>query len=180
MRRCIGTMAVDPPRRRAARLRAHCVSLARVRACVGGARIRIRTARLISRANLRACIQWVSAVNASNHPPAMATRGYYYRRAGRYSFHLQLWRVRVQRPWEFAGSSARDSPLESGASTRTVATLHSLSDYRWPRECCGKCGDEKSSMWTQSVLKRVWMHLKSEGFKLLLLISFISDIVKYL
>lgn len=98
----------------------------RSRACarVGGARVRIRTARLISRANLRACIQWVSAVNASNHPPAMATRGYYYRRAGRYSFHLQLWRVRVQRPWEFAGSSARDSLLESGASTRTVATLH--------------------------------------------------------
>lgn len=64
----------------------------RSRACarVGGARVRIRTARLISRANLRACIQWVSAVNASNHPPAMATRGYYYRRAGRYSFHLQL------------------------------------------------------------------------------------------
>lgn len=30
---CIGTMAVDPPRRRAARLRAHCVSLARLRAC---------------------------------------------------------------------------------------------------------------------------------------------------
>lgn len=64
----------------------------RSRACarVGGARVRIRTVRLISRANLRACIQWVSAVNASNHPPAMATRGYYYRRAGRYSFHLQL------------------------------------------------------------------------------------------
>lgn len=70
------------------RLRAHCVSLARAR--VGGSRVRVRTARLISRANLRACIQWVSAVNASNHPPAMATRGYHYRRAGRYSFHLQL------------------------------------------------------------------------------------------
>lgn len=75
-----------------ARLRAHCVSLARslARARVGGSRVRVRAARLISRANLRACIQWVSAVNASNHPPAMATRGYHYRRAGRYSFHLQL------------------------------------------------------------------------------------------
>lgn len=59
------------------------------RARVGGARVRVQP-RLISRANLRACIQWVSAVNASNHPPAMATRGYHYRRAGRYSFHLQL------------------------------------------------------------------------------------------
>lgn len=34
----------------------------RVGACV-------HTPRLISRANLRACIHWVSAVNASNHPP---------------------------------------------------------------------------------------------------------------
>lgn len=122
---CIGTMAVNPPRRRAARLGAHCVSPARTRACKRWCTyVCIRTARLISRANLRACIQWVSAVNASNHPPAMATRGYYYRRAGRYSFHLQLWRVRVQRPWEFAGSSRLGTLLESGASTRTVATLH--------------------------------------------------------
>nr|KAF7409075.1 hypothetical protein H0235_013927 [Vespula pensylvanica] len=31
-----------------------------------------RALRLISRANLGACIQWVSAVNAGKHPPAMA------------------------------------------------------------------------------------------------------------
>ncbi|KAL2731252.1 hypothetical protein V1478_004797 [Vespula squamosa] len=32
----------------------------------------LRALRLISRANLGACIQWVSAVNAGKHPPAMA------------------------------------------------------------------------------------------------------------
>jgi len=123
-----------------ARLRAHCVSLARslARVRVGGSCVRVRAARLISRANLRACIQWVSAVNASNHPPAMATRGYHYRRAGRYSFHLQLWRVRVQRPWEFAGSTARDSARVWSIYVANRCNV-TLPDYRrWRlRECRG-------------------------------------------
>jgi len=110
-------------------------SLARAR--VGGLRVHVYTARLISRTNLRACIQWVSAVNASNHPPAMAIRGYHYRRAGRYSFHLQLWRVRVQRPWEFAGSTARDSARVWSIYVANRCSV-TLPDYRrwWPRECC--------------------------------------------
>ena len=125
--------------------------------CVGA---RVHMARLISRVNLRACIQWVSAVNASNHPPAMATRGYHYRRLGRYSFHLQLWRVRVQRPWEFAGSRSRQSASQSGTWTYAPpSALHFRASLSIFLASPPTRSYFMVTSWLRALLIDVWQHL---------------------
>ncbi|KAL2747454.1 hypothetical protein V1477_004146 [Vespula maculifrons] len=92
----------------------------------------LRALRLISRANLGACIQWVSAVNAGKHPPAMAVLVVWLplREPARQVFIpfavMTSTSSKAVRVCQGSPRFARDSISESGASLLSLPFLSYL------------------------------------------------------